>query len=261
MPNGFEQFASSVGKALETVPDLYNDALKPATQELGKTLSLIPRTVNAALLPLRQWIAYREYNMAEIEILISQKLANTSEEKIVSPEPYVAVPALQAISYTMNSDELRDLYANLLAKSMNIDTKDSVHPSYVDTIKQLSPSDASYFKNLCQLKYRPMVNVLLDFPNSLTFNLTLYSNTFSWEYRDTHALSIDNLKRLGLINIPEGAWYGDDSLYEDLLNILKEDYTLDKYKTSYPDAIGVSFEKARMNITTYGLSFYQTCVI
>lgn len=32
------------------------------------------------------------------------------------PEPYVAVPAIQAISYTMNSKELRDLYETCLQK-------------------------------------------------------------------------------------------------------------------------------------------------
>ena len=103
----------------------------------------IPRAINAALSPLRQWIAQREYNVAETEKLLAKKLENIEPEKIVSPEPYVAVPALQAISYSMNSDELRELYANLLAKSMCIDTKNSVHPSFVEIIRQMSPLDAA----------------------------------------------------------------------------------------------------------------------
>ena len=41
----------------------------------------------------------------------------------------------------MNSKELRDLYANLPAKAMNSDTKDTVHPAYLETIKQLSPEE------------------------------------------------------------------------------------------------------------------------
>ena len=38
MPEGLDKLASGVGKAIKTVPDLYDDALKPATQESGKTL-------------------------------------------------------------------------------------------------------------------------------------------------------------------------------------------------------------------------------
>ena len=124
MSNGLDNFANSLGKAIETVPGLYDDALKPAAQESGKTLSLIPRAINAALAPIRQWIAQKEYNVAETEKLLAKKLEKLDQQKIVTPEPYVAVPAIQAISYSMNSQELRELYANLLAKSMNSDTKD-----------------------------------------------------------------------------------------------------------------------------------------
>ena len=70
------------------------------------------------------------------------------EEKLVEPEPYVAIPAIQQISYCQNSDELRKLYANLLVASMNVDTKWAVHPSYVDIIRQLNPDEAKYIRLL-----------------------------------------------------------------------------------------------------------------
>ena len=68
----------------------------PASKEGGKTLALIPRAINAALLPLEKWILHREYSLEETKKLLAQKLKDVPEEKIVSPEPYVAVPALQA---------------------------------------------------------------------------------------------------------------------------------------------------------------------
>lgn len=36
MSEGFDKLAGGVGKAVETVPDIYDDALKPAAQESGK---------------------------------------------------------------------------------------------------------------------------------------------------------------------------------------------------------------------------------
>lgn len=72
MAEGFDKLAGGIGKTIETVPDLYDDALKPATQESGKTLALIPRAINAALVPLRQWIAEREYKIAETEKLLAK---------------------------------------------------------------------------------------------------------------------------------------------------------------------------------------------
>ena len=138
MTDGVDKVLDGVSEVLKTTPKLYDDAIQPTAQETGKTISLVPKLINAALVPMRKWIAIREYNFAETEKLLAYKLEHLDPEKIVSPEPYVAVPALQAISYSMDNEDLKNLYANLLAKSMNKDTKDSVHPAFVDIIKQLS---------------------------------------------------------------------------------------------------------------------------
>ena len=67
---------------------------------------------------------------------------------------------MQAISYSMNSEELREMYSNLLAKSMNSDAKTLVHPSFVEIIKQLSPFDARFLKLLLPKNDLPIVAIL-----------------------------------------------------------------------------------------------------
>ncbi|WP_312158839.1 DUF4393 domain-containing protein [Oscillibacter sp.] len=127
---------------LNAVPEVYNDLAKPAACETGKFLGRIPRAINAALIPLDLWITKREYELEKTKKLLEIELADVDPSKIVSPESYVAVPALQSIAYSMDSEELRTMYAKLLAKSMNTDYRESVHPSFVEIIKQLSPLDA-----------------------------------------------------------------------------------------------------------------------
>lgn len=211
MPEGLDKLAGGVGKAIGTVPDLYDDALKPATQESGKALALIPRAINAALVPLRQWIAEREYKLAETEKLLAKKLEHVAEDKIVTPEAYVAVPAIQAISYSMDSEELRNLYANLLAKAMNSDTKDLVHPSFVEIIKQMSPSDALILKEVFKIHYLPLVNLQVIEYDSNNLNtiqkmdhiINKYSfpnvTYISFANYETILVSLDNLLRLRLV--------------------------------------------------------------
>lgn len=160
----------------------------------------------------------------------------------------------------MNSKELRDLYANLLAKAMNSDTKDMVHPAYLETIKQLSPEEAMYFKYICSLKIRPMADVQLDLPEGLSVAISTNANLFSADYNKFFALTIDNLTRLGLINIPYGVWYGEDSVYETLIGELKRKFNLDQWKEKYPEATGISFTKKRIDLTAYGINFYETCI-
>jgi hypothetical protein len=250
-----------LSKVIETVPEIYNDVAQPTAKELGKTLSLLPRTINAALTPVRKWVAQREYNLAETEKLLAIKLNNIGLEKIVSPEPYVAVPALQAISYSMDNAELRNLYANLLAKSMNIDTKETVHPSFVETIKQLSPEDAILFKYLCSINVRPLIDVHLKL-NTKGNYLTLAKNfnLFNILTYAQQQLSIDNLIRQRLIDIPQYISYGNTELYNETEIQAKQIYFVEPYIARYPES-KIEFNHSRIDITSYGDAFHNICIL
>lgn len=267
MSNGLDKLANGMGKAIETVPDVYEDALKPATQESGKVLALIPRTINAALVPLRQWIANKEYNFAETEKLLAQKLEHVGEEKIVTPEYYVAIPTIQAISYSMNSSELRNLYANLLAKAMNSDTKDLVHPSFVEIIKQLSPTDSLVFKTIMERDANPLIDLVyqkfdnpnIPFPSS---SITITTNISDIDIAPVESIcvSIDNLIKQGLISIPDDSSYTDKHLYDKLIT---SQYYMDQKRKhpDKPDGFKFSYVPHLIEETNLGKSFYNVCAI
>lgn len=103
----------------EIAKEAYQDGAKPVVKPMGELAALFPRTIKAALAPLERWVLQREYNIEEIKKLLEEKLKNVPPESIEPPETHIAVPALQYISYCMDNVELRDMYANLLASSMN----------------------------------------------------------------------------------------------------------------------------------------------
>ena len=144
---------------------------------------------------------------------------------------------------------------------MNIDTKDNVHPAYIETIKQLSPEEAAYFKHIYLLESRPIVDVRLRTSNGYSLNLATNNNLFSNGYVKNFVLSLDNLCRLGLLKIPIDVRYADDSIYDQILEALKSEYTLEKYKYISSDATEITFHKKRIDITDYGVSFYTICAI
>lgn len=257
--NGINTFLDAAGKTLETAPKLYDDLVQPAAKQLGKTLELIPRSINAALSPAWNWVMHREYNVAETEKLLSEKLKNVDPNKIVQPEAYVAVPALQAISYSMDNAVLRNLYANLIAKSMNIDTKDNVHPSFVEIIKQLSPLDAKLFDILCMNATNPIIDLVLNEKNK-GGSIQLINNITNISISTTESLSvsINNLERLKLISIPYAAYYTDNNLYtpfyeHDIYKQYKEMY-------SESDSYELDITKKIISITDMGKSFHKICV-
>ena len=109
----FIECAKEASKSI--AKDAYQDTGKPVLKPTGELLGLIPRTIKAVLLPLEKWVVGREYNLAETQKLLQQKLENIPPEQIVSPEAHIAVPAIRYISYCMDNDELRNMYANLVS--------------------------------------------------------------------------------------------------------------------------------------------------
>lgn len=257
--SGLDKLTDGVGKAIDKVPEIYDDGFKTTTQESGKMLSLIPKTINAALAPLRQWIAQKEYNVAETEKLLAQKLENVEYKKIVSPESYVAVPALQAIAYSMNSDELRNLYANLLAKSMCIDTKELVHPSFVEIIKQMSPLDAFVFKRIMEKEINPMIHLIMK--NEEGHYVTIITNVtdINVASQELVGVSIDNLTKQNLIEIPEDGFYVDEKVYD---SILQSELYIQQKNSMIKTKDGFEFDYSKKMIikTNLGKLFYEICI-
>ena len=114
--------------------EVYTDVAKPTLKSVGNIISLPFKAIDAALTPLKKWIDTKNYNYEQTRQLLAEKLKNVEEEKIIEPEAYVAVPALQQLSYSYDSKDLREMYANLLASSMNLEKKKFVHPAFVDII-------------------------------------------------------------------------------------------------------------------------------
>lgn len=221
-------------------------------------------------MPVRKWIAQKEYNLSETEKLLSQKLESIDPNKIVQPEMHIAVPALQAISYSMDNEELRNLYANLLSKSMNVDTKNFVHPAFVEIIKQLSPLDAKVLNIICTNKVNPLIDISLI--NRITGGVlkTLQSNFTNIDIENPKliSISIENLKRLNLIDI------SDDTLFRkkrsiSISRIASNSVYSSLYETEYykdfeamyrtEENVELDVQEKFIKLTDIGKSFYEIC--
>lgn len=245
------------------IPKVYDDALSPAAQETGKTIALLPKAINAALSPVRKWIATREYNVAETEKLLQKKLEKVGAEHVVPPEPYVAVPALQAISYTMSSDDLRNLYANLLARSMTDTIKDRVHPSFVEIIKQLSPDEAKIIKLFIDKDSLPLIDINCVSLPAGRFSIALHNfmylpETICDQCNPSDIMKyIDNLCRLKIIEIPEDRRLADDNAYRELE---KHIVVTTIMNTKLPNNKQWKIIKKKLEVTAYGKEFIDICV-
>lgn len=249
----------------EIAKDVYSDAVKPVVKPTGEIVGLVPRAIKAALCPLEKWIMQREYNIAETKKLLEEKLQNTPPEFIEPPEPHIAVPTMQYISYCMDNTELRDMYANLLANSMNKVVKNGVHPGFVEIIKQLSPDEAKILKYMKSNSTMPTITLRYEDENGsgidIIKNFSNVGELSKCERPNEVAKYFDNLIRLGLLTSAESmSSLTDKSLYEPLKNhrwVIPHS-TDDKAKQK--GFAKVNFGESFVELTSYGRSFCDICL-
>lgn len=214
--------------------EIYEDLARPSVQAIGSIISLPVRAIRLCLAPFEQWIINGENNLDKVAESVSKNLKNVDESKITTPAPYVAIPALQAISYCMDNDELRNIYAKLLSTAMNIDTYNKAHPSYTEIIKQLSPSEAKILKHiekesvilLCDLRIQKKSPYIRATKVEKEFYYTRIPQEGMPLYENLALLKIDglsdalittsleNLNRLGIVSINDKySLYKDYSLF------------------------------------------------
>ena len=257
----------------ETINKTYDDVAHPAASEVGKFIGRIPRAINAALAPLDKWILQKEHNVVETKKVLATKLESINPSNIVTPEPYVAIPTLQAISYCISSKELYELYANLLAKSMVSDTKEHVHPSFVEIIKQLSPNDALVFKIISKKKVVPAANLsilmlqkgirLAGSAPEEKISLALISDILiPLVSEDQVRISLDNLMRIGLVQLndfelKDNASYSFVESSDVYLELLEE---FNRLNAETPTADRIHVYRKCISTTSLGTQFCSVCI-
>ena len=252
--------------AKELAKDVYADAGRPVAKPTGELVGLVPRAIRAALAPVEKWVLQQEYNVAETKKLLEEKLQGTPPELIQPPEPHIAVPAIQYISYCMDNEELRDMYANLLANSMNSVVKNGVHPGFVEIIKQLCPDEAKFLKYMMSHPRVPTIGVKYRYSDAkrgsveIIKDFSIVPQLAGCENVHDSQKYIDNLVRLGLLERASMSSLTDKSQYDPLKNhpYTKQYYSIEKAKSH-------GFEKCEysesfVDLTAYGKSFCGICL-
>jgi len=130
--------ALGVGPAAK---ELYVDLLRPAAIETGKNLVVVARLVTIALAPLRGlvWGLEKVQDWLSAELL--KRLAHAKPEDIQTPPLYIAGQVLLQLPFCAEQEQLREMYANLLASAMQRTVAPLVHPAFVPVIQQLTPDE------------------------------------------------------------------------------------------------------------------------
>lgn len=254
--------AEAVGAILDKVP-IYPDLIQPAAQELGKTLGGVLRV---ALSPFNLMVWGFNNIRNYLEPALTIKLSSVPIENIISPAPEIAGPAIEALRFTGSNEELRELYANIIATSMDISTAELAHPSFVEILKNLSSDECRILQRISEISkitdYLAAIELIRKNKETGDYD-TLYKN-FSVLNEEqlkhsNHFLSyLNNLSRLTIIEVSYLITLGDESPYEELEN--SDIWNSIKSKYEIPQNEEFAFNRGLITITPYGKQFLRAVV-
>lgn len=219
---------------------------------------------NVVLYPVKKANLTFRYKLEAFENDLKEKTKNIPPENLQEPPIMIAGSILEALRYAYDETELREMYENLLASAMDSRIASGAHPSFVDTIRQLSPLDASVFK-MFSIKEQYCCSTILFlveedktryYPDAMPDYFV--EDFFSLGDPFLVSASLINLKRLGIIDITERGLEGVDYhrfLSHDYVRERKMLLTLEKKYN-----ILMKNSEHAVVLNNYGKQFMNICL-
>jgi len=176
--------------------------------------------VHRIVTPIGRWFAKQPYSEDDFETDLAERMVWIPESDIVDPNPIVAGPALDGLSYSLDEPNLKELYLQLLATACDGRDTEAAHPGFAQVIRQLAPSEVRSLQVILGSSSLPIVTVhrqigplsrRIVFENVLRY---VEDDTGAQTTQLTDPARIDNWIRLGLVSVTYSASLADGSQYK-----------------------------------------------
>ena len=182
-------------------------ALGPAADEFGKEIAplgkdagMVTRRVGAVLIRgLSGSVNGLERIVDWLREAISKRLETKTPDNIVEPDPRIAIPATQALMYSMSEELIREMFANLLAASMDRWRRHNAHPAFVEIIKAMGPIEAKLLNLIAEQQV-----IAFDVATPIFDKWEEFSEFFEKvpsESPGERAVALSNLQRMGIVEV------------------------------------------------------------
>jgi hypothetical protein len=212
-------------KAVKPVPkdSFYKDVIRPGARAFGKSaaagggaagemFSVFMVGVQSMFTRTMTRVVQAFANLSDPSTpVLARIIEDVPEERLMLPEPSVAVPALESLALVGHEPTLADMYIKLLATVMDSQSADDAHPAFAEIIRQMTPDEARLLKFIHENRCIPTIKVLVQdkvpqgqihpLPQTRIVLERHYHRLPEMEMQRPIAMrdGLDNLCRLGLI--------------------------------------------------------------
>lgn len=159
---------------------------------------------------------------------LEEKYTEIPTDNIVEPNMNVIGYTIENLKYNLDEDYLVDLYTNILISDMDKRTKSKCHVCFPDMLKQLSKYDLKLLTaiyNVKDTKSFPFGKLKIVNSKDKTINFEIHNSIYLSEIKgyfiydyNQFSRSVENLHRLGLIEISYTNFFTDKKIYTNLIN-------------------------------------------
>ena len=192
--------------AREIAKPVYDDLAHPAASAVGKALGMVANVLNMLLAPLERWQLASAAKTEEFQRSLAKKYEQIPEDKRKEPDLKIVYQIADKLKYSLDDDELREMFENLLIASM---TKGkTVHPLFVDVVDKMTPEDARLFSKIGGCIQVLLINAYAHDPQKrsrkCSFVAVLRDDYVEWDMFPLDSfMDAVKLELLGLLKIKE----------------------------------------------------------
>lgn len=194
----FNLIPDSIDKAAGNLSD-------PLTKKVGETLGDIWEILFGGRLAY-----YRDKKRIEraddlmkFQEGLRHKIEKIPEDKLLEPNSQIIMSAMSDAQFAIEKDNLREMFENLIASSLNSDTANRIHPSFSGILRRMSPLDAQNIQLFQKVFKKPIAEYKLSTADlqSITVKSHVFLENPQMQDIDMQSASISFLQSMGLLSV------------------------------------------------------------
>lgn len=207
-PDDLVQMAEFGKQVYEALPDdAKKELLIPPSKAMGRGLGSF---LDVLAYPANNWALTLNHKLLKKAKLLEEELTPKINElqatgMYTDEKVGLAVKAIEASKYQLDSDLLRSYFAELITNSLNSEKVDKISPNFASILGNLSEEEALFLHKLRKENCNSLPATDITFPFSSGGVVTKAYGLVIWSNMEIEELgfSIDSLSSFGLVKYPD----------------------------------------------------------
>lgn len=255
---------SATSKVPQFVEKTGENLLVPVAKEIGTTFADIWNIIFGNIsLYAEKAKYYRAQKLEQFKALTEKKFQAIPDNQKQLPDLQVIGGTLEDSRFCFDKDELRDLFATLIASSMDSEKADKIHPAFSGFIRRMTPADARVLMRFKASNRFPIVNYRFAMNHGHSvFEENVMDPKATPEEMRSVSRSLEVLQSFRLIRLDYESYLTADGIYSEFDQhhmITAKDAVLPMVKATNPLIKDINYQKGIAELTSLGKQFLEVC--